>query len=264
MSKSSSATTCARRFDLAGATALVTGASSGLGRHFALTLAAAGARVAVAARRIAELRELAAEIAESGGTALPVAFDVLAPASVDAAIASVEAKLGPLDILVNNAGIAATAGFLAQDEAEWRRVLATDLDGAWRVAHAAALRMAAHGRGGAIVNIASILGLRPASHVSAYSAAKAGLISLTQSMAIELARHKIRVNALAPGYVETNLNRDFLRGPAGQAMTKRVPLRRFGEVEDLDGALLLLVSDAGRYMTGSVIVVDGGHSLGIT
>jgi NAD(P)-dependent dehydrogenase (short-subunit alcohol dehydrogenase family) len=258
-----SSTALAARFDLAGRTALVTGASSGLGRNFALTLAAAGARVAVAARRVAELEALAAEIAAAGGTALPITLNVLDPASVAAAVAVAEAGLGPLDILVNNAGIAATTSFLAQDEAEWRGVLATNLDGAWRVAHAVASRMAAQGRGGAIVNIASILGLRPASHVAAYAAAKAGLISLTQSMAIELARYAIRVNALAPGYVETDLNRDFLRGPAGQAMAKRVPLRRFGDAADLDGALLLLVSDAGRYMTGSVVVVDGGHSLGI-
>jgi NAD(P)-dependent dehydrogenase (short-subunit alcohol dehydrogenase family) len=263
MTQPSSAAISGARFDLAGATALVTGASSGLGRHFALTLAAAGARVAVAARRVAELEELAAEIAKSGGAALPGVLDVLDPASVAAAIAAAESALGPLDILVNNAGIAATTAFLTQDEAEWRGVLATNLDGAWRVAQAVASRMAAHGRGGAIVNIASIAGLRPASHLAAYSAAKAALISLTQSMAIELARHKIRVNALAPGYIETDLNRDFLHGPAGQAMAKRVPLRRFGEPEDLDGALLLLVSDAGRYMTGSVIVVDGGHSLGL-
>jgi NAD(P)-dependent dehydrogenase (short-subunit alcohol dehydrogenase family) len=254
----------ADRFDLAGAAALVTGASSGLGRHFALTLALAGARVAVAARRGAELEALAGEIGQAGGTALPVVLDVLDSGSVAAAVAAAEAGLGPLDILVNNAGIATTSSFLGQDEAGWRRVLATNLDGAWRVAHEVAARMAAHGSGGTIVNIASILGLRSASHVAAYAAAKAGLISLTQSMAIELARHRIRVNALAPGYVETDLNRDFLRGPAGQAMEKRVPMRRFGAAEDLDGALLLLASDAGRYMTGSVIVVDGGHSLGFT
>jgi NAD(P)-dependent dehydrogenase (short-subunit alcohol dehydrogenase family) len=256
--------TLGARFDLAGATALVTGASSGLGWHFALTLAAAGARVAVAARRITELEELAAAIIASGGAAVPIVLDVLDSQSVATAIAATEAGLGPLDILVNNAGIAATTNFLTQDEAEWRGVLATNLDGAWRVAQAVASRMAVHGRGGAIVNIASIVGLRPASHLAAYSAAKAGLISLTRSMAIELARYKIRVNALAPGYVETDLNRDFLRGPSGQAMAKRVPLRRFGAAEDLDGALLLLVSDAGRYMTGSVVVVDGGHSAGIT
>jgi NAD(P)-dependent dehydrogenase (short-subunit alcohol dehydrogenase family) len=254
----------AARFDLTGKTALVTGASSGLGRHFAVTLAAAGVRVAVAARRAAALDELAADITASGGIALPVVLDVLDSASVDGALAAIAAELGPLDILVNNAGIAATTGFLAQDEGGWRRILATNLDGAWRVAHDVATRMAAQGNGGAIVNIASILGLRTASHVAAYAAAKAGMISLTQSMAIELARHRIRVNALAPGYVETDLNRDFLRSPAGETMAKRVPLRRFGAPDDLDGALLLLVSDAGRYMTGSVIVVDGGHSLGIT
>jgi NAD(P)-dependent dehydrogenase (short-subunit alcohol dehydrogenase family) len=123
--------------------------------------------------------------------------------------------------------------------------------------------MAAHGAGGAIVNIASVLGLRPASHVSAYAAAKAGLISLTQSMAIELARHGIRVNAIAPGYIETEINREFLRGKAGEAIAKRIPFRRFGMPDDLDGVLLLLASDAGRYMTGSVVVVDGGHSLSL-
>lgn len=249
-------------FDLAGRVAVVTGASSGLGRHFALTLARAGAKVAVAARRLARLEELAAEIAGFDGRALPVALDVTDAALVAAALEAVETELGPIDILVNNAGVAATAAFLDQPEEEWRRVLATNLDGAWRTARAAAALMAKHGHGGAIVNIASILGLRAAGQVSAYSAAKAGLINLTQTMALELARHRIRVNALAPGYIETDLNRDFLHSAAGQAMLKRVPLRRFGEVGDLDGALLLLASDAGRYMTGSVIVVDGGHSLG--
>jgi NAD(P)-dependent dehydrogenase (short-subunit alcohol dehydrogenase family) len=130
------------------------------------------------------------------------------------------------------------------------------------MAHAVAKRMVEHGQGGAIINIASILGLRPAGGVSAYAAAKAGLISLTQTMALELARHHIRVNALAPGYVETDINREFLASPAGQAMVKRVPVRRFGVPEELDGALLLLASGAGRYMTGSIVVVDGGHALG--
>jgi len=249
-------------FDLTGRVAVVTGASSGLGRHFALTLARAGAKVAVAARRLPKLEDLAAEIAGFDGRALPVALDVTDAGSVAAALEAVETELGPIDILVNNAGVAATAPFLDQSEDEWRRVLATNLDGAWRTARAAATLMVKHGRGGAIVNIASILGLRAAGQVSAYSAAKAALINLTQTMALELARHRIRVNALAPGYIATDLNRDFLRGPAGQAMLKRVPLRRFGEVGDLDGALLLLASEAGRYMTGSVIVVDGGHSLG--
>lgn len=249
-------------FDLSGKVALVTGASSGLGRHFALTLARAGAKVALAARRTDRLETLAAEIAALDARSLPLRMDVTDGRSVEQAMDEAETELGPLDILVNNAGIATTAKFVDQDEAGWRAVIDTNLDGAWRVARGAARKMVAHGQGGAIINIASILALRPAAGVAAYAAAKAGLVSLTQTMALELARHQIRVNALAPGYVETDLNRDFLSSPAGQAMVKRVPLRRFGQAADLDGALLLLASDAGRYMTGSVIVVDGGHSLG--
>jgi NAD(P)-dependent dehydrogenase (short-subunit alcohol dehydrogenase family) len=249
-------------FGLSGCVAVVTGASSGLGRHFALTLARAGAKVAVAARRIELLKELDAEIASFDGRALAVAMDVTSAESVAAAMQTVQTELGPINILVNNAGVAATRSFLEQGEEEWRQVLDTNLDGAWRVARAAAGLMVKHGKGGTIINIASILGLRVASHLSAYGAAKSALVSLTQTMALELARHKIRVNALAPGYVETDLNREFLAGESGQALVKRVPMRRFGELKDLDGPLLLLASDAGRYMTGSIIVVDGGHSLG--
>lgn len=249
-------------FSLSNQVALVTGASSGLGRHFALTLARAGAKVAIAARRTDKLEQLAQEIAATDARALPVSLDVTDLESVNAAVDAAETELGPVTVLVNNAGIAATASFLEQTDAQWRAILDTNLDGARRVAHAVARRMAEHGQGGSIVNIASILGLRPAGGVSAYAAAKAGLVSLTQTMALELARHRIRVNALAPGYVETDINRDFLKSPAGQAMVKRVPLRRFGEASDLDGALLLLASGAGRYMTGGIVVVDGGHALG--
>ncbi len=249
-------------FDLSGRVAVVTGASSGLGRQFALTLARAGAKVGLAARRTERLKELDAEIAAFDGRALPVVMDVTDPDSVAAGFAAIETELGPIGILVNNAGVAATKPFLEQGEGEWRQVLDTNLDGARRVAQAAAVLMAKHGHGGSIINIASVLGLRPAGQVSAYAAAKAALVSLTQTMALELARHYIRVNALAPGYITTDLNREFLTSKAGEAMLKRVPLRRFGEVQDLDGPLLLLASEAGRYMTGSVIVVDGGHSLG--
>ena len=249
-------------FNLSGRVAVVTGASSGLGRRFALTLAQAGAKVGLAARRADPLKELDAEIAAFDGRALPVVMDVTDPASIAAGFAAIETELGPIGILVNNAGIATTKAFLEQEESDWRQVLDTNLDGARRVARSAAALMAKHGHGGSIINIASVLGLRPASQVSAYAAAKAALVSLTQTMALELARHYIRVNALAPGYVVTDLNRDFLTGKAGEAMLKRVPLRRFGEPADLDGALLLLASDAGRYMTGSVLVVDGGHTLG--
>lgn len=249
---------------LDGKVALVTGASSGLGRHFALTLARAGAKVALAARRVDRLEQLAAEIAGFDGRALALALDVTDAASVERAIDQAETELGALTILVNNAGIAPVARFVEQDEASWRAVMDTNLDGAWRVARAVARRMAAHGQGGAIVNIASILGLRPARQVAAYGASKAALISLTQGMALELARERIRVNAIAPGYVETDLNAAFLRSVAGDRLRQRVPLARFGAPGDLDGALLLLAGEAGRYITGAVIVVDGGLGLGFS
>lgn len=239
---------------LAGRRALVTGASSGLGRHFATLLAAHGAQVIVAARRLAALEALAAAL---GGGATALALDVRDPEGVTRAIASID----PVDVLVNNAGVAATKRVLDTGEDDWQPVLDTDLSGAFRVARAVAARMADAGRGGAIVNVASILGLRPAKQVAAYIAAKAGLLRLSEALALELAPLGIRVNALAPGYVETDLNRDFLRSPAGAKIAARVPLARFGRPDDLDGALLLLASDAGRYLTGATLVVDGGHSL---
>lgn len=248
-------------FDLTGKVALVTGASSGLGRHMALTLARAGARVALAARRVDRLEGLAAEIVAFDGRALPVAMDVTDPQSVARAVAETETELGPLSVCVVNAGIARREDIAAVEDPAWAETMATNLDGANRTARAAAAAMARHGHGGSIVNVASILGLRASARVPAYGAAKAALISLTQSMALGYARHGIRVNAIAPGYIETDLNRDYLRSPAGAKMAERVPLGRFGEPASLDGALLLLASDAGRYMTGTVLVVDGGHSL---
>lgn len=248
-------------FDLGGKVALVTGASSGLGAHMARTLAKAGAKVAIAARRVDRLEALAAEIAASDGRALPVAIDVTDPQSVRRAVEEAETELGPLSICVNNAGIARKERIAELDDPAWRETIATNLDGANFVARAALNAMRAHKHGGSLVNIASILGLRAASRVPAYSAAKAALLSLTQSLALAEGRNGIRVNAIAPGYVETDLNREFLRSSAGAQMVERVALGRFGRPEDLDGALLLLASDAGRYMTGAVLVVDGGHTL---
>jgi len=239
---------------LAGKSALVTGASSGLGRHFAQMLAAHGARVVAAARRKDELDALVATLP---GGASAVALDLRDGAAVEKAMAA----LGPLDIVVNNAGIAHTTPALDLSEDDWQRVLDTNLSGAFRVTRGAARALRDAKRGGAIVNVASVLGYRVAKQVPAYVAAKAGLIRLTEALALELAPLGIRVNALAPGYVETDLNRDFLHSPAGETMVKRVPLRRFGVPADLDGALLLLASDAGRYVTGTTIVVDGGHML---
>ncbi len=245
--------------DLKGRTALVTGASSGLGRHFAGVLAQAGARVALAARRTDALAETRSAIEAAGGSATIVAMDVTDPASVAAAVGEAWQALGRIDILVNNAGVTATRPFLDMGEEEWDRVIDTNLTGCARVARAVARRMREDGQGGAIVNIASILGMRVAGHVSSYIAAKAGLLHLTKAMALELARHDIRVNALCPGYVETELNADFFASDAGKALVKRIPQRRLGRLQDLDMPLLLLASDAGAYMTGSVLAVDGGH-----
>lgn len=248
-------------FSLAGRTALVTGASSGLGRHFAMLLAGAGATVVVAARRRDRLDALAAEIAAAGGRAHAVALDVTSSESVAAAFDRMAAEGAVPDVVVNNAGLGITRPLLAQTEADWDTVIDTNLKGCWLVATEGARRLVAAGRPGSIVNVASILGLRVAGGVAPYAISKAGLIQATKAMALELARHDIRVNALLPGYVATELNRDFLASEAGEKLRMRVPTRRFGRPEDLDGPLLLLASDAGRGMTGAAVVVDHGHSI---
>ena len=213
---------------LSGRVALVTGASSGLGRHFAQRLAQHGATVVIAARRIDALSALADELAAHGATAYALALDVRDPASVERAVADAVMRAGRVDILVNNAGIALTKPALLTTEDDWRSVIDTNLDGAFRVARAVAQAMADARRGGAIVNIASILALRVAKQSPAYITAKAALLKLTEALALEWAPQAIRVNALAPGYIETELNRDFLHSPAGEALGKRVALRRFG------------------------------------
>ena len=243
---------------LEGKTALVTGASSGLGRHFARLLAREGARVVVAARRVDALTALSDEIGRQGGTCIPVAMDVTDPDSVAAAFQQIERDLAaPLSILVNNAGVAHTRAALDLSATEWAQVLQPNLTGAFLVAQQAARMM--RGEGGTIVNIASILGERVSKGLAAYAASKAGLIQLTKALALEWAAFDIRVNALAPGYIETDLNRDFFASDAGQRLISRIPQKRLGQMHDLDGPLLLLCSDQSRYMTGAVIAVDGGH-----
>ena len=250
-------------FDLTGKVVLVTGASSGLGRHFAEILAAAGAKVAIAARRLEALSDLAARIEERGGRAIPMVLDVTDRESIVSCVNTTETELGPISVLVNNAGVAVTKPLLECGEEDWDHVVETNLKGVWLVAQETAKHMERLGHGGSIINIASVLGLFGTGQVAGYCASKGGVVNLTRAMAAELARHDIRVNALAPGYIETDINRDFLASEAGQKLKRKIPQRRFGRLEDLDGALLLLASDASAYMTGSIIVIDGGQTAAI-
>jgi NAD(P)-dependent dehydrogenase (short-subunit alcohol dehydrogenase family) len=248
------------RFSLKECRALVTGASSGFGQHFARVLARAGAEVAVAARRADRLSALVGEINGEGGRAWALSMDVTSRQSVCSGFDEIAERWGAADIVVNNAGIGANARALDCDDAEWAAVLDTNLRGAWMVAQEAARRMVAVQRGGSIINVTSILAGRVAGNVSPYCASKAGLAHLTRALALEWARHGIRVNSLAPGYFSTELNAEYLASEGGEKLRARVPFRRFGRYEDLDGPLLLLASDAGRYMSGAELVVDGAHS----
>ena len=248
-------------FDIYGEVVLVTGASSGIGRHFAQVLAAAGAKVAAAARRADRLSELARDIESRGGMCLPLACDVTKQDSIREAIANAEDRLGPLSVLVNNAGVVVSKPLFEHSEADWDHVVDTNLKGAWLAARDFAHHLVERKRPGRIINIASVLGFRTIGQVPAYCAAKAGLIHLTHVLAMELARHRILVNALAPGYVETDFNREFFTTEAGQRLISRIPLKRIAQSEDLDGALLFLASPASAYVTGAVISVDGGHGV---
>jgi NAD(P)-dependent dehydrogenase (short-subunit alcohol dehydrogenase family) len=246
------------RFRLDGRLALVTGASSGLGNHFAHLLASVGARVAVAARRADKLQALVDSITVAGGEARAFCIDVTDSSSVRNCFDEL-AEWGTPDVIVNNAGITVTRPLLEQTEEDFDSVIDTNLKGCWFVATEAARRMVAAGRGGSIINIGSILGERVAGSVAPYAISKAGVIQATKAMALELARHGVRVNALLPGYVVTDLNLEFLTSEAGQKLRSRIPSRRFGELADLDGPLLLLASDAGAAMSGSTVTVDGAH-----
>jgi NAD(P)-dependent dehydrogenase (short-subunit alcohol dehydrogenase family) len=248
-------------FRLDGRTALVTGASSGLGWHFALTLARAGARVVAAARRRDKLAELVNEIRALGGQGHAVELDVTHAAGVRAGFDVIAELAGVPDLIVNNAGTRVDKPFLEQEEADWDQVLDTNLKGAWLVAQEGARRLVAAGRGGSIVNISSILGERVAGGVAPYAISKAALLQATRAMALELARHDIRVNALLPGYIVTDFNREWMSSEASEKVRSRIPTRRFGQPRDLDGALLLLASAAGAHITGTTLAVDGGHLL---
>jgi NAD(P)-dependent dehydrogenase (short-subunit alcohol dehydrogenase family) len=248
-------------FSVAGEVVLVTGASSGLGLHFAEVLALAGAKVALAARRTDRLDQACAELRARGGTCLAIALDVTDRDSIVAALAAAEEGLGKLSVLVNNAGVVVSKPFFEHTEADWDHVVGTNLKGAWMTAREFAHHLVQGKRSGRIINIASVLSFRTIARVPSYLAAKAGLAHLNSAMAMELARYGILVNAIAPGYVETDFNREFLRSEAGLKLAARIPLRRVGQPPDLDGALLFLASPASAYVTGAVIAVDGGHGV---
>jgi NAD(P)-dependent dehydrogenase (short-subunit alcohol dehydrogenase family) len=242
--------------------ALVTGASSGLGAHFARLLATDRiGTLALAARRTDKLNSVAEDCMRKGaGRVIVLPLDVTDNDSIHNVFATIAKGERRLDILVNNAGIADTAPALDTSLEDFDRVMDVNLRGVWACAVEAARLMKASG-GGDIVNIASILGLRVANNLAPYAISKAGVVQMTKALALEWARHGIRVNALAPGYVETEINDDFFKTEAGEKLVKRVPMRRIGRLEDLDAPFRLLAHGASRYMTGTIITVDGGHSV---
>ncbi|MGA7810975.1 SDR family oxidoreductase [Bradyrhizobium sp.] len=248
-------------FDVSKEIILITGASQGLGRQFARVLSAHGAAVVLAARQTGKLKNLEEEIRGRGGRAAAVEMDVTDTSSIARAIDAAEAALGPVTVLINNAGIAIEKLAIDQTEADWDAVIGANLKGAYFAATEMARRMMARGQEGNIVNVASVLGFAVMKFLSPYTISKAGIVQATKAMALELAGSRIRVNALAPGYIDTEMNHDFWATPAGERLTKRIPQRRIGAESDLDGAILLLASSASRYMTGSVITVDGGFLL---
>ena len=237
---------------LHGKRVLITGASSGLSLHFAQILARSGAEVTLSARRLNKVQEAAEEIRKGGHVAEAMELDVRDNSSVTKAFLA-----DPYDVVINNAGISGSGRALEMKIEEFESVLQTNLLGVFAVAQAAAQKMSS--RGGSIINIASILGLRVAGQVCAYIASKAAIVQLTKALALEWARYHIRVNAICPGYIETPFNKAFFKSEAGQALIRRIPQRRLGQISDLDAPLLLLASDASSYMTGSILVVDGGH-----
>ena len=245
---------------LKGRTVFITGASSGIGAHLARTSAGCGANVVMAARRLGDLH--AAEqplLAKGAASVLSLRLDVADEASVKSAIKAAREKFGALDVVVNNAGVAGGSMAIDMNMEEFDAVIATNLRGAFMVASEAARAWRDERRGGAVINIVSVLGFRQAGGVSAYAMSKAGVVQMTKTLALEWARYNIRVNAIAPGYFDTAMNEGFFETDAGKTMVKRVPMRRIGNLGDLDGPFLLLATEASRFMTGAVIPVDGGH-----
>lgn len=245
--------------DLSGKVALVTGASSGLGRQAAIALAGAGAKVAVTARRVDRLEALSAEIVASGGQAGPFALDVRDPASVEQVARDAAAALGPIDILVNNAGISVAKrpeDFTLDD---YDFVHETNVKGPFLLAQAVGREMIKRGLGGKIINISSMMALRVTAKLTLYGMSKAAIAQMTKQMALEWARHDIQVNAICPGYIETEMNAKHWLTEAGKGMVAAMPRRRIGKPDVMDGLLLLLSSGKSDYMTGALIPIDDGQ-----
>ncbi len=255
-------TIASQLFDLTGEVAMVTGASSGLGWRFARVLAGQGAKVVLAARRTSRLNELKEQIEKDGGSAVCVSLDVADKAQIVEAFNVAEAAFGTVSIQVNNAGMAVQKSALEMEETDWRKLMDVNLDAVWWCSMEAAKRMVSAEKPGCIINTSSILSFRAMPTLAAYSVAKAAVSQITKSLAVEWARNNIRVNAIAPGYIRTEINQQALDSLVGDSLKKGIPQRRFGEPADLDGTLLLLASEkAGGFMTGEVVVVDGGHSV---
>lgn len=244
-------------FDLSGRVALVTGASSGIGRHLAKVLAANGAAVAVAARRVSRLDSLCEEITQSGGKAVPYTLDVTETKRISPTLNAIEAEFGaPVDLLLNNAGMSREGRLLDAGEDTFDEVMQTNTRAPFFMAQAVARRLVETKREGSIINVASLIVLRPNAGIGVYGMSKASVDFMTRAMAKEWSRHGIRVNALLPGYIETEMNQQFFQSEPGVKFTQLMPRRRIGKLSDLDGPTLLLASEAGSGMTGASILVD--------
>lgn len=243
---------------LKGKVAVITGASSGLGERFAELLSGAGATVALAARRVDRLETLARKVEAGGGKAITVKLDVNDYDNIQGAFAEVTGKLGGVDILINNSGVSRQGKIVDVTPDDFDFVMNTNAKGAFFVAQAAAKEMIAQKKAGRIINIASVAGLRVLGQLSVYCMSKAAVVHMTKAMALEWARYGINTNAICPGYIETEINRDYWSTPGGQKLIEMLPRKRVGEPKDLDGLLLLLASDEARFLNGAIIAADDG------